>query len=542
MYNNDDKEQNGFATQNTNESGDVNNMNGEARSQSLEDTQSSEEQSTVYRYSKDYYEQNRDENNSFKINSEDYNSSYSSSDSYNNADSNSTASGDYNNTNNFGSQTYQYNQYSAGEQTQESPKEAKKRAKKLKKQQRKAGRKNTPAKVAAVAACIVAVAAVSVASTYVSLRVFDKKGSDDVLIQSTNTGNYNKGAEDINKMTSTSTGNSTVVTTDVSSMVSEVMPCVVTISNVGTESYSTFFGQSQTYEYTSSGSGIIVGKNDSELLIVTNAHVISGADTINVKFVDGKEYVANVKGSDSKIDIAVIAISLNDVDSDTKEKIKIATLGNSDNLTVGEPAIAIGNAMGYGQSVTTGVISAVNREVTVDNVTSTLIQTDAAINPGNSGGALLNLAGEVIGINSVKYTSTEVEGMGYAIPISDVADVINEMMNNETKKKVDSENSGYLGIKAMEITSSVASQYNMPEGIYVADVDKDGAADKAGIDKGDIITKIGGVTVSSADELTSELEYYEAGSEVEIVVQKQVKNSYGYEEKTLKVTLDKRPE
>lgn len=531
MFDENEKELNG---ENTNESDNTNSFN----QQTATEGDMQQNNNSMYRYSKSYYDQHRDENNSFHVDSNAYSSDSSS---YSN---NGTA--EQNTGENFNNNTYQYNQYS-NEQTAQFSKADRKREKKILKQQkkaakaaaRKAANKHTSAKVATAAACVVAVAAVSVASTYCSLQIFGNNNSDDVSIQSTNTGNF---GSSINQMSSTSTGSSTVVTTDVSSMVSEVMPSVVTISNVGTESVSTFFGQPQTYEYTSSGSGIIAGKNDSELLIVTNAHVISGADTINVTFVDGKEYVADVKGSDSKLDIAVIAIALDDLESETQEQIKIATLGNSDNLTVGEPAIAIGNAMGYGQSVTTGVISALDREVTVEDVTSTLIQTDAAINPGNSGGALLNLAGEVIGINSVKFTSTEVEGMGYAIPISDVADVINEMMNNETKKKVDSEDSGYLGIKAVEINSSVSSQYNMPEGIYVADVDKNGAADKAGIEKGDIITKIGGVNISSATDLTSELEYYEAGTEVEVVVQKPIKNSYGYEEKTIKVTLDRRPE
>jgi len=528
MYNNENENLNGSTNESTDEI-----LNGSVTNE--------ESESSIYRYSKSYYDEHRDENNSFKVDSD------SSSESSSQTGGSSTQ---YNNSDSYGSSQYSYTdnpsynqsyQYSYTNQNAENPKEAKKRAKKMKKQQRKAVRGNTTKRVLVSVAAVAAVAVVSVASSYSTIAYLDSKRSDDVVIQSTSTGNFNKNDKEISQMTTTSTGSSTIVTTDVSSMVSEVMPSVVTISNVGTGSVNTFFGQSQTYQYTSSGSGIIVGKNDTELLVVTNAHVISGADTINVTFVDGKEYVADVKGSDSTIDIAVIALPLDDLKKETKESIKIATLGNSDNLTVGEPAIAIGNAMGYGQSVTTGVISALNREVTVEDVTSTLIQTDAAINPGNSGGALLNLAGEVIGINSVKYTSTEVEGMGYAIPISDVADVINEMMNKETKKKVDSDKSGYLGIKAMEITSSVASQYNMPEGIYVASVEENGCADKAGIEKGDIITKIGSTSVATVSDLTTELEYYEAGTEVEVVVQKQVKNGYGYEEKTLKVTLDKRP-
>lgn len=517
--------------------------------------ESSSTQDTTYRYDRSYYEQNRDENNSYQYNqnsSSQYNSTDSSQNgSYQYNDSGNNGSYQYNTTDNGNNGSYQYNdngnngsyqynnaQYQQYSQTVENSKEAKKRAKKMKKQQKAAKRNAKASKLALAAAGLVAVAAVSMGTTYASLQLFGNDTENQVVIQSTST---NANTTKTSKVSTTNSG-STVVTTDVSSMVSEVMPSVVTISNIGTETYSSFFGQSGTYEYSSSGSGIIAGQSDSELLIVTNHHVISGADTINVTFVDGKTYQADVKGSDSTIDIAVIAISLDEVESETLNQIKVATLGDSLKLSVGEPAIAIGNAMGYGQSVTTGVISALDREVTVDNVTNTLIQTDAAINPGNSGGALLNLAGEVIGINSVKYASTEVEGMGYAIPISDVTDVINDMMNKETKKKVDESQAGYLGIKAVEINSSVSQTYNMPQGIYVAGVDEGGAAEKAGIKKGDIITKIAGTTVTSSDDLTSELEYHEAGSTVEIVVQSPVEKGYGYEEKTYEVTLDEKPE
>lgn len=333
---------------------------------------------------------------------------------------------------------------------------------------------------------------------------------------------------------------STAVVTDVSQVVENAMPSVVSISNVGTEQYTNFFGQTGTYQSESSGSGIIIGQNDSELLIVTNQHVVAGADTLNVGFADGTSGTANVKGSDSEHDIAVIAISVNDLSEDTLSKIKVATMGDSSNLKVGEPAIAIGNALGYGQSVTVGVISALSREVTVENATNKLIQTDAAINPGNSGGALLNMAGEVVGINSVKFASTEVEGMGYSIPISDVSAIIDDLMNKETKKKVSEEEQSYLGISCVDVTSSVAQTYNMPEGVYVAQVEKDSASEKAGIKKGDIITKLGDTTVTSYTDLTQELQYYAAGTKVKIVVQSPVEKGYGYEEKTYEVTLDKK--
>lgn len=504
-----------------------------------EDNQNSDsagQTGSVYRYSKDYYDNNRDENNSYQYNTTSTQSSYGNS-SQSSYTGGGTAYSGNNQTYGSNSSTSSY-QYQQTYTQAEDPKAAKKREKQLKKQQRKAAHKGRASKVAMSVAGLVAVAAVAMGSTYASLQIFGEDSQGQVVIQSTSTG----ASGNSTKKVSTTTSGNTVVTTDVSSMVSEVMPSVVTISNVGTETYNSFFGQSGTYEYTSSGSGIIAGQSDKELLIVTNQHVISGADTINVTFVDGKEYTADVKGSDSTIDLAVIAISIEDIEEDTLSKIKVATLGDSSKLSVGEPAIAIGNAMGYGQSVTTGVISALNREVTIEDVTNSLIQTDAAINPGNSGGALLNLAGEVIGINSVKYASTEVEGMGYAIPISDVTDVINEMMNNETKKKVETENSGYLGIKGVEINSSVSETYNMPKGVYVADVEKDGAADKAGIKKGDIITKIAGTTVSSTDDLLTELEYHEAGSKVEVVVQTPIEDGYGYNEKKFEVTLDKREE
>ncbi len=510
----------------------------------IQSSDNSQPDDTIYRYDRSYYEHNRDEHNSYKYNPSSEQQSYQSNYTYsdNNSsntdnmyqNSNNTYSNSYtgSNYNSDASQSYQYQQsYS---QT-EDPKAAKKKAKKLKREQRKTKNSGRAPKVAAAVAALVAVSAVSVGSTYATLQIFGNSSSEQVVIQSTNTKDNAK----TTKVSATNSSN-TIVTTDVSSMVSEVMPSVVTISNVGTETYNNFFGPAGTYEYTSSGSGIIAGQSDKELLIVTNSHVISGADSINVTFVDGKEYTADVKGSDSSIDIAVIAISLEDIEEDTLNQIKVATLGDSDNLSVGEPAIAIGNAMGYGQSVTTGVISAVNREVSVDDVTNTLIQTDAAINPGNSGGALLNLAGEVIGVNSVKYASTEVEGMGYAIPISDVTDVINEMMNNETKKKVDAEDSGYLGIRSLEVNSSVSKNYNMPQGVFVSEVEKNSAADKAGIKKGDIITKIAGTSVSSPKDMSAELEYHAAGSKVEIVLQSPIEDGYGYKEKVLNVTLDRK--
>lgn len=342
-----------------------------------------------------------------------------------------------------------------------------------------------------------------------------------------------------NTIDTTSTNIVTTVT-DVSSVVDEVMPSVVSITNIGTQTINDFFGQQGVYESESSGSGIIIGENDKELLIVTNNHVVSGADTISVGFIDNSSTEAQVKGTDASIDLAVIAIPLEEISEETAGKIKIAVLGDSDSLQVGEPAIAIGNALGYGQSVTTGVISAMNREVTVDNSTNELIQTDAAINPGNSGGALLNMEGELIGINAVKFASSNVEGMGYAIPISSATPIINELMNKETKAKVSTEESSYLGIAGVDVTNDVASSYNMPIGVSVAQVVEESAADKAGIKKGYIITEFDGNKVSSMGELQALLEYYAAGTTVEIKVQ-YAENSE-YKEKSLTVTLGKKTE
>lgn len=337
--------------------------------------------------------------------------------------------------------------------------------------------------------------------------------------------------------------------TDVSSVVETVMPSVVSITNVSTvqvqvpDFFGSFGGNSQggnTYEQEqeASGSGIIIDKNDTELLIVTNNHVVNKASTLSVGFADGSVVDAKIKGTDVDSDLAVIAVPLENIDSNTMNQIKIAQLGDSTQLKVGEAAIAIGNALGYGQSVTTGVISAVEREVTVDNVTNSLIQTDAAINPGNSGGALLNMKGQVIGINSVKYSSTEVEGMGYAIPISNAIPILNELVTKETRDKVDSADTGYLGIAGVDVSEEAASTYSMPTGVYVAQVVDGGAAQAAGIKKGDIITKFDGSSVSSMQSLQETLQYYAAGSTVTITVQ--TAQDGEYQEKDVTVTLGRK--
>lgn len=340
--------------------------------------------------------------------------------------------------------------------------------------------------------------------------------------------------------------NVTYVESDVSDVVEKVMPAMVSIVNNFTET-ANVFGQQYTQEEAASGSGIIVGKTDDELLIVSNNHVVESADTLTVTFIDGSEAQAQVKGLDSDMDLAVIAVSLNDLSDDTKNAITVATLGSSDDLKLGEPVIAIGNALGYGQSVTNGIVSALNREITLENgstglengSTGTFIQTNAAINPGNSGGALLNMNGEVIGINSNKIGGTAVEGMGYAIPITSASPIIADLMERQTRTKVAEDEVGYIGISLQEVTSQISQMYNMPEGIYVVSVEEGSAAANAGIMKGDIITKFDGSSISSDSDLQKMLQYYAAGDSVTITVQRPQNGEYVSIE--LNLTLGSRP-
>lgn len=353
-------------------------------------------------------------------------------------------------------------------------------------------------------------------------------------------------AEGQSGLTVSSSGNvlsptavSTAVTvTDVSDIVENVMPSIVAITSMSQVEYYNMFGQSQSYEGESAGSGIIVAEDANNLYIATNNHVVEGSSSLTVSFIDDQIATATVKGTDSSTDLAVVAVAKDTIPADTLANIKVATLGNSETLKVGESAIAIGNALGSGQSVTTGVISALNREVTTSDsssgssVTNELIQTDAAINPGNSGGALLNMNGEVIGINSVKYSDTSVEGMGYAIPISTAEPIINELI---TKEKVSEAKSAYLGISGADVTSELAQAYNMPEGVYVVSVSEGSAAEKAGIKKGDIIVSFDGKEITSMDVLKERLQYYEAGQTVDLVVKYAERDSYV--EETVRVTL-----
>ena len=339
--------------------------------------------------------------------------------------------------------------------------------------------------------------------------------------------------------------NVTYVESDVSDVVEKVMPAMVSIVNNFTET-ANVFGQQYTQEEAASGSGIIVGKTDDELLIVSNNHVVESADTLTVTFIDGSEAQAQVKGLDSDMDLAVIAVSLNDLSDDTKNAITVATLGSSDDLKLGEPVIAIGNALGYGQSVTNGIVSALNREITLENgSTGTFIQTNAAINPGNSGGALLNMNGEVIGINSNKIGGTTVEGMvtvegmGYAIPITSASPIIADLMERQTRTKVAEDEVGYIGISLQEVTSQISQMYNMPEDIYVVSVEEGSAAANAGIMKGDIITKFDGSSISSYSDLQKTLQYYAAGDSATITVQRPQNGEYVSVE--LNLTLGSRP-
>lgn len=363
-------------------------------------------------------------------------------------------------------------------------------------------------------------------------------------------------ASDSKSDTGKDTGSTAKGNLDVSEIASEALPFIVSITTKSVQEVQNYFGmygmygyapQQQEQEVEGSGSGIIVGKNDDELLIATNYHVVEGADTLSVAFTDGNAVEASVKGFDEERDLAVVSVSLDDIKDDTMDAISIAKIGSSDDLKVGEQVIAIGNALGYGQSVTTGIVSAKNRRMDSDNNTVTdgsddssdgvnLIQTDAAINPGNSGGALLNMEGEVVGINSAKLASTEVEGMGYAIAISDVTDILQNLMNETSRDKLDDSEHGVLGIKGSSVSSEAVQMYGIPAGVFVKKVTEGGAADKAGLKANSVITEFNGKTVSSIDQLIEYLSYYEPDEEVELTVQ--VPHGTSYKEETVKVTLD----
>ena len=331
------------------------------------------------------------------------------------------------------------------------------------------------------------------------------------------------------------TSSSSTGTSDIASIAKNAMPSIVSITNMSVQEVQSFFGGTQQQESTSVGSGIIIGQTDSELLILTNNHVVEGNEKLTVSFVDNESVEANVKGTDSTKDLAVVAVKISDVKDSTMDEIAVATMGDSSKLEVGEQVIAIGNALGYGQSVTSGIVSATER--TLDGYEGgTLIQTDAAINPGNSGGALLNSNGEVIGINTAKVATDSVEGMGYAIPISDASDTIQNLMNQETKTKVSEAEQGYLGIQGVDVSDESAKMYNMPTGVYISDVVKNGGAQQAGLTKGSVITGLEGTTISDMNSLKEQLQYYRVGDKVKVTVQVPGNNGE-YTEKTVEVTL-----
>ena len=327
------------------------------------------------------------------------------------------------------------------------------------------------------------------------------------------------------------------VVTDVTQVVEAVMPACVSITNNFTQTVQDFWGQTYSQDEMASGSGIIIGENEQELLIVTNNHVVDSTEQLYVQFIDGETVEAQVKGTDASADLAVVAVKLDTIANSTKQEICIARMGDSDSLKIGEPAIAIGNALGYGQSVTTGVISALNRKIDSSNSEegTSLIQTDAAINPGNSGGALLNMRGEVIGINSNKIGGSSIEGMGYAIPISTARPIIEDLMERQTRTKYSEEERGYLGISCINVTSDLSENFSMPQGIFVAQVYSGTGAEAAGLVRGNIVVAFDGVTVQNQEELTKQMQYYKAGESVEITIM--VNSANGYQQKNVTVTL-----
>ncbi len=383
------------------------------------------------------------------------------------------------------------------------------------------------AKVAAVALAFGVVASAAFQGTNYIFHQFDKENEESQAAEL----NIAKASG-----TSSASGSETETESDVSSIAEAAMPSLVAITNQSVQEMQNWFGQRQAYESESSGTGIIVGQTDTELLIATNNHVVEGAKTLSVGFIDETAAEGQIKGTDADHDIAVISVKLSDLSADTLSKIKIIEIGSSSDLKVGEQVVAIGNALGYGQSVTTGIVSALNRPVTIDGITNELIQTDAAINPGNSGGALLNMSGQLVGINSAKYSDTTVEGMGYAIPVDDVIDIIEELMNRTVRtEKAPEGQQGYLGITGQDVTSEVAEAYDMPRGVYITSVEEGSPAEAAGLQKGDIITKFDGTSVSSFSDLQELISYYSSGETVEVTYS--AVSDGQYVEQTATVTL-----
>lgn len=449
------------------------------------------------------------------------------SDYYNN-DNNNT-----NNSNSDGEYSYSKSQINQGESYyQWTPYEEGKKPKKVKKV---GGFGKKLGKVAAIALVFGLVAGIAFQSVvYVSDNVLglNKTSSETADTGSDSTGDTAKSTDSDGAVATTTSK----ISTDVSEVAASVMPAIVQVTNVSLTQYQTFFGQTYSQENTSAGSGIIINQDDDNIYIASNNHVVEDAETLTITFSDGTAVEGSIKGTDSSCDLAVISVPISDIPEDTLSQIKVATMGDSDAATVGESCIVIGNAMGYGQSVTLGIISAKDREVSIEDdngnvVTNDLIQTDAAVNPGNSGGALLNMSGEVIGIVSAKLSSSSVEGMGYAIPISYASSIINQMVDNDVVSDLDA---SYLGIAGKDVTSSMAEQYSIPAGVYVAQVVSGSAAEEAGIRVGDVITSFNGRKVTSMSTIQNIMQYLKAGTEVDITVAQQANN---YEETTVTATL-----
>ena len=438
---------------------------------------------------------------------------------------------------NDGSYSYKKDEINQGESYyQWSPYDDGKKTKKTKKPGSFLGKLGRTAAIALVFGLVAGLAFQSV--VVVSNKYFDKdtqiettaKTEDD---EEDTSSKDNSGAVANTKATTTAA--STVSNTDVSAIAESVLPAIVQVTNVGLTEYQTFFGTMQQ-ETTSAGSGIIISQDDEYIYIATNNHVVSGAETLTITFNDDEAVEGTIKGTDSSCDLAVVSVKVSDIPDDTLSAIKVATLGDSDSAVVGEPTVVIGNAMGYGTSVTTGIISAKDREVSITDesgnvVTNSLIQTDAAVNPGNSGGAMLNSQGEVIGIVSAKLSDETVEGMGYAIPISYAWDIIQQMVDNDVVSELDA---SYLGIAGRDITSEMSEEYNVPTGVYVAQVVAGSGAEEAGIEVEDVITSFNGRTVTSVNTLNNIMQYLPAGSTVDVTVAKASKD---YQEVTLHVTL-----
>ena len=449
------------------------------------------------------------------------------SDLYNNGGSNNGSE------NNNGSYSYKKDEINQGESYyQWSPYDNGNKNKKPKKTTGFVAKLGRAAAIALVFGLIAGTAFQSV--VYVSNRYLPMSASSEEKIESTETEDTSDSASGT-ALSTTSNKVSTTVTSDVSEIAENVLPAIVQVTNVGLTEYQTFFGTMQQ-ETTSAGSGIIISQDDDYIYIATNNHVVSGAETLTITFNDGEAVEGTIKGTDSSCDLAVVAVAVSDIPSDTLSVIKVATLGDSDSTVVGEAAIVIGNALGYGTSVTTGIVSAKDREVSITDeegnlVTNSLIQTDAAVNPGNSGGALLNATGEVIGIVSAKLADESVEGMGYAIPISYAWDIIQQMIDNDVVSELDA---SYLGIAGKDITSEMSEQYDVPVGVYVAQVVAGSGAEAAGIEVDDVITSFNGRTVTSVNTLNNIMKYLPAGTTVEVTV---AKASNNYEEETVEVTL-----